>query len=488
MSRKSARHLALALTLSSALSLGLGAPGAKAQEPTTQPQDTTTQSLIEQNKQLADDVRKLESRVDELEAKQQESAESRRTAEAVAKDAALRSEVIPPTALTMGYAPPNAGFVIHSEDGAFTLHPSALMDIRYMTSIRNGLSAGGSGEVVSHGGTDTQSGFDITRLRVLFDGTIYQNIGYFVQFQDDQGQSFGLLDAYATYHFVGTPFTLKAGQFKDPVWHERNLSEGKLMAVDRTYDEALLGGGVASRVQGVSLMYDKDRTRGQLAITDGYDSINSKFIESGGVGSGSTGGAGVTPTNFGVSGRLEYLAIGDRTPAFNPFTEYDQFTALGARQNILVLGGGFDYSQAGGNDVIFHSVDAQYDNTAGLGLYAAYLGTYRDLTTNQGVVPGNYYDPGFAVQASYLVLPKIEPFARFDYTYLDPGSVTGLKSHDTSELTLGANYYIHGQNVKFTLDGSYLPSGAPTDSDALGILKDSGRNEFVLRGQFQLAI
>jgi hypothetical protein len=223
-------------------------------------------------------------------------------------------------------------------------------------------------------------------------------------------------------------------------------------------------------------------------IHDGYDSINTKFIDAGGIGTGSTGGAGVTPTDFGVSGRLEYLTIGDRTTDFNPFTEYDQFTALGARQDILVLGGGFDYSQAGSNGVLFHTVDAQYDNTAGLGLYGAYLGTYRDLNTNQGVVPGNYYDPGFVLQASYLVLPKIEPFARFDYTYLDAGSVTGLKSHDTDEFTIGANYYIDGQNVKFTLDGSWLPNGAPTDSDALGILKDSGHNEFVIRGQFQVAI
>jgi hypothetical protein len=447
----------------------------------------STQSLADQNKQLADEVRKLEARVNDLEARETQTQAVHETADAVAKDAALRSQVAPLSGLTMGYAP-SAGFLVHSEDGAFTLHPSALIDVRYMTSVRNSLPPGGSGEVIGHGGEDTQSGFDISRLRVLFDGTIYQNIGYFVQFQDDQGQAFGLLDAFATYHFNNSPFTLKAGQFKDPVWHERNLSEGKLMAVDRTYDEALLGGGVTSRVQGVSLLYDKDRVRGQLAVHDGYDSINTKFIDAGGEGTSSNGGGGVTPTDFGFSGRLEYLAIGDRTPDFNPFVEYDQFTALGAKQDILVLGGGFDYSQAGSNGVIFHTVDAQYDNTAGLGLYGAYLGTYRDLNSNQGVTPGNYYDPGFVLQASYLVLPKIEPYVRFDYTYLDGASAPGLRAHDNEEFTVGANYYIHGQNVKFTLDGSWLPNGAPSDSDALGILKDSGHNEFVIRGQFQVAI
>ena len=447
----------------------------------------TTRSLTEQNKQLADEVRKLEARVSDLETREERTQEAHQTADAVLKDATYHSEVLSLTSLTAGFAP-SAGFVIRSEDGAFSLHPGVLADVRYMTSVRNGLPAGGSGEVVGHGGTDTQSGFDITRLRLTFDGSVYQNIGYFVQFQDDQGTSFGLLDAYIAYHFNDSPFTIKAGQFKDPVWHERNLSEARLLAVDRTYDETLLGGGQTSRVQGVSLLYEQDRTRGQLAIHDGYDSINTKFFDAGGLGAGNTGGAGVTPTDFGVSGRLEYMVIGDRSSNFNPFTEYDQFTALGAKEDILVLGGGFDYSQAGNNNVVFHTVDAQYDNTAGLGLYGAYLGTYRDLNSNQGVVPGNYYDPGFVLQASYIVVPKIEPFARFDYTYLDAGSVTGLTHHDTEEFTVGANYYIHGQNVKFTLDGSWLPNGAPTDSDALGILKDSGHNEFVIRGQFQLSI
>jgi hypothetical protein len=448
---------------------------------------SATQSLAAQNQQLANEVRNLEARVNELETRQDQLQSSREAADAVSKDAALRSQVLPLAGMSAGFAP-SAGFVIRSQDGAFSLHPGLVLDARYMTSYREHLPAGGSGEVMGHGGTDTQSGFDITRLRLTFDGTLYNNIGYFLQFQDDQGSAFGLLDAFMTYHFANSPFTFKAGQFKDPLYHERNISEAKLLAVDRSYDEALIGGGQTSRVQGVALLYDHDRARGQLAIHDGFDSLNTKFIDAGGIGTANTGGAGVTPTDFGVSGRIEYLAIGNRTHDLNPFTQYDQFTALHARQDILVLGGGFDYSQAGSNGVLFHTVDAQYDNTNGLGLYAAYLGSYRDLNTNQGVTPGDYYDPGFVVQGSYIFAQKIEPFARFDFTHLDPGSVTGLKAHDVDEFTVGANYYLYGQNVKFTLDGSWLPDGAPADNDALGILKDSGHNEFVLRGQFQLAI
>ena len=96
--------------------------------------------------------------------------------------------------------------------------------------------------------------------------------------------------------------------------------------------------------------------------------------------------------------------------------------------------------------------------------------------------------PGFVVQVAYLVTPKIEPFARYDYSYLPLGSTTSLITGEVQEITLGANYYVYKHNVKITFDASWLPNGAPSDADALGILKDSGHNEFVGRVQFQLAI
>jgi len=66
--------------------------------------------------------------------------------------------------------------------------------------------------------------------------------------------------------------------------------------------------------------------------------------------------------------------------------------------------------------------------------------------------------------------------------------VAGLNSHLVQELTAGANYYIYGQKLKLTIDGMWLPNGSPADADALGVLRDSGRYEFVLRTQVQLAI
>jgi hypothetical protein len=445
--------------------------------------DATTQpdSASQDNAELRGEVDQLKAKVDQLETNQQPS---------------LPAPVIPDTSqsafhafhFTSGYDPA-VGFVIRSDDGLFSLHPGIVMDFRNMTSYREELLPN-SGSEVNKPGDSTQNGFDLTRFRLTFDGRVTQNITYFVQLQDDQGQTFGLLDAYWAYHFgKDSPFAIKVGQFKDPVWHERNLSEADLLAVDRSLVESLLGGGQTARVQGIDLVFDQDRLRGQLVFHDGFNSGNTKFFDAGGLGAGVGAGAGVTPTNFGTSARAEYMLLGDRTPNFNPYTEYDkQFTALDDKQDILVAGGGADFSQASSNDVLFHTVDLQYDTTCGVSAYAAYLASYRDLHAAQGVTKGYYYDPGFVFQVAYLVTPKIEPFARYDYTYLPLGSTTGLLTGEVQEITIGANYYLYHQNAKFTLDASWLPNGAPADADALGILKDSGHNEAVLRLQFQLAL
>jgi hypothetical protein len=480
---KQLNRCAAVATLAVGLSIHAGVSIAQnVQTPTTNPSD-----LAAANATLQQRVASLEAKVDQLENKEQTDHDDvQQQIKDVLADADNHSKIIPDGQLAVGYQP-SVGFVISSADGNFSLHPGIVLDVRDDTTYRQRIPTGGGGETAKTG-YDAQSGFDITRARLTLDGKFGPNVGYYLQFQDDQGTAFNLLDAFITYHFSDTPLTLKVGEFKDPLWHERNLSEARLLAVDRSLLEALIGGGQTSRVQGVSLMYDKDQLRGQLAIHDGFNSLNTKFYDAGGIGAGDGGGAGVTPTDFGVSGRAEYMLIGQRTHDFNPFTEYDQFTALGDKQDILVAGGGFDWSQGGSNDVLFHTLDLQYNLTSGWAFYGAYLGSYRDLRANHGVTPGNYYDPGVLLQAAYLVTPKIEPFVRYDYTYLQGGSVAATVARGVEEITVGANYYLYNQNAKFTVDGTWLPQGCPVDEDALGILQDSGQNELALRVQFQLAI
>ena len=407
----------------------------------------------------------------------------------IQNDAKEQSKLASMVDLSAGYDP-DIGFLLQTDDGNFSIHPSVLAQFRYTLNNRNAIYPGDGG---ANGATnnDTQNGFEVTRFRLSLDGNVINpQLNYYVQIGQDSSMSqVTLLDAYALYR-VGTqsPLALKVGQFKDPLWHENNLLESKLMAADRSLASQLVAPGELDRIQGAAIIYDQDRLRGQLAVHDGYDGLNKPFYGPSGLNTAVNAAAGLAPTNWGASSRVEYLALGDRTPTFNPYSEYDQFTSRHARQNILVGGAGVEYSESGANKIVFHTVDAQYNNVNGLSLYAAFLGVWRDLKTNRGVAPGDYYDDGVVLQAAYLLTPNIEPFARYDYTHLAGDAIPGIVQDNLNEFTIGANYYLYGQHAKFTVDATWLPNGCPTDVPYLDILQDNAHNEFLFRCQFQLAI
>jgi hypothetical protein len=457
--------------------------GAMAAEvlPATQPDPAQT---------LTRKITELEARIAQL--------QSRRSAVQADVDAAARQvlaeadahDALMSTGSPTGGYDPRIGFIVQSDDANFTFSPGILLQFRDETAIRQRIPSGGGG-AAGGSGSDVQNGFEIARARLIFDGNLFSpNLTYYLQIQDDFGaDSFSLLDAYVLYRVSNqSPLALRAGQFKDALWHEENVNQAKQLAVERTLANALLGGGQTGHVQGVVLIYDQDALRGLLALHNGYDSADKPFFEGGGRGGEVGAGAGVTPTKFGFTTRAEYLAIGERTPQFNPFSEYDDFTALGNTQNILVLGTGADYSQSGGDDVLFHTVDAQYETTGGLALYGAYLGAYRHLNHFEGVNPGCYYDCGAIAQAAYLLSSSFEVFARYDYTHLDGHAIPGILNDNVHEITIGANYYFHGHQTKVTLDASWLPNGCPADVEGAGILQDDGHGELVIRAQFQLEV
>ena len=131
------------------------------------------------------------------------------------------------------------------------------------------------------------------------------------------------------------------------------------------------------------------------------------------------------------------------------------------------------------------TIDAQWENTSGLGLYGAAHGNFSDAGD-----AGDAFDWGLLAQAGYLLNKKVEVFGRYDILKLDdvaPGD------EDTfNELTIGANYFLgpdgaYLHRAKFTVDLVYLPDGAPSTQTGLGVF-GSDEDQFVLRGQFQLQL
>ena len=246
-------------------------------------------------------------------------------------------------------------FFLRSADGNFYVQPILLTQFRFVASYRSDTSGGGA---------DWQSGFEMRRARFGAKGHLFTpNLQYYAQWESDRtdGGVF-LLDAFAKYDFTGNfqDFSLKVGQFKDPVFHEYLAWTGKQLAVDRSLLNDLIGGGQTNRVQGAALIWDaKDNLQVTAMVHDGYNSIDTGFLDEGG-----TSAIGITPTDWGVAGRVEYRVYGDAK-------QYEDFTARGNDKDLLVVGAGGDWSQGGDGNVFFHTVDAQWENTRGLGLYGA---------------------------------------------------------------------------------------------------------------------
>jgi outer membrane murein-binding lipoprotein Lpp len=443
------KHATRAAVAATALFAG----AAMAQEPTKE--------------QLAEQIQKLEARIAQLETAQNQpsSAVVDATMQRVLEDAHRRSQLLADgTGFTAGYD--KNRFFLRSDDGNFLLMPAFVFQVRHNTNYR------------ADDGGDTQNGFEIRRMRIIFEGNaVSPDLTYKFQWEsrNTDGGVF-LQDAWARYKFA-QQWRIEVGQFKDTAYHEENVPDQFTLSADRSFINALIGGGNIDRVQGAMLMYDDaDKVRANFVLHDGYNSKNTDFTDAG----GGSAFVGVRDTNFGVSGRAEYLVNGT-------WKQYDDFSALGNTQDLLVVGAGANFSQGGDDEVLFHTADIQYENANGLGAYGALMGMWRDIGADSTIPAGSYYDWGAQVQAGYLIRPKVELFGRYEFIDVDADALVIDTSSTLHEFTVGANYFMHAHAVKFTVDLNYLPNGSPASLPGLGIL-DSEDDQVVLRFQAQLVL
>lgn len=383
------------------------------------------------------------------------------TGPAVIDDADRRGRFLDISEMSAGWTE-DRGFFIRSDDGNFLLSPFMLLQVRDATTWRQDEKHDGS--------DDTQNGFEIRRLQFGFDGNVFTpDLTYRIFWQSSEltTGNLSLLMAWVQYRIHDTPWVIGGGQFKDPLDHEQLISDASQLAADRTYVDDILAGGEAFS-KGADVRYDNGGPlRGEAAVTSGFNNNNTTFQD-----------YPTNATNFGVAGRVEYKVFGN-------WKDYEHFTSLGNHGDLLAVGGGFDWTEAGHSDAIRHVADVQY-NPGPLGLYASYLGRYT--ARNTAGVGGYTYDPSLRLQASYLLMPHWEAFARYDYLHLDGKEFTTPTSSTVQEFTVGSTYYFRGQNAKLTFDLSYLPNGAPTTDTGNDVLADPGNGELVFRGQFQLLL
>ncbi|MGF1633806.1 MAG: porin [Phycisphaerae bacterium] len=420
-------------------------------------------------------VKQLEARIAELEAKQQTTvtkADLSASVASVLDDAEKRSTLLQAGTPTAGFL--DGKFTIASADGAYTFNPTAQFQFR---SVFNYVETDDDDEATH--------GFELRRMKFGFEGSVIdEKLKYKFVLQNSRSNgNTSLQDAFISYMFSDA-WGFRVGQFKDPVFHEELTSSSRQLAVDRSLANEVLGGGLTDRVQGVALLYNEGKLRGEVAFHDGIGSINSNFQDAD-VDFVQSVGGGLSVTeeaNYGFGGRVEYMVLGD---SWRP---YRDFTARGTEEDILVIGAGADYTEAGDTYTVSYTVDGQYENATGLGVFAAFLGKYTDFGEDLAGDDVDGADFGVVLQVGYAIPDtNYEVFGRYSGIFLDDDLVAADDEDVINEITAGFNYYFKSHNAKMTIDVVYLPDGLNASNSGLGLLS-SEDDQFAIRGQFQLVL
>lgn len=436
--------------------LGLVSGAAQAAEPTPE--------------QLMQQIQELQNKVQQLETNQA-AALSKETVDAtvasVLRDAEQRSQMLQMEGFTAGWSR-DKGFRIQDAQGNWVLHPFFQFQPRSVTNFRHsGPEFDTDGDFIGYDGEDDmQHGLEIRRMKFGFDGNAFTpDLSYYFLWATDRDGGDVFLEQAWIRYFFNDDWAFRFGQIRNPVFHEQDTSSSMQLAADRSLTNVLITGSNEPFTQAFTLMYapKEGPITAEFGIGDGYDTGNTTFEDS-------------ADGNCGAFVRVNYFVNGPRAA-------YKDFTARGNKEDLLVFGGGVDWTSVDGANLYRYTVDAQWENTGGLSLYLAYIGLFAD---ERGAGSDDSCDWGLIAQAGYMLNDAWEVFGRVGYSKFDNDDFLG---EDTwCELTAGVNWYVGGgHDCKVTIDATVLPNGAPGDFGSLGIL-DSDDTEVIVRGQFQLLL
>ncbi|MBI1367953.1 MAG: hypothetical protein GC162_04795 [Planctomycetes bacterium] len=333
-----------------------------------------------------------------------------------------------------------------------------------------------------------------------------------------------LEDAWFAYEFADG-WTVKGGQFKAPFLHDEHVSGAHQVAIERAFVTDLF---TVDYTQGVQLAYD-----GQLVgqpvriagmIHDGSYQSNTNYNSD--------------TTDIALSGRIDVLLAGD-------WNEFEDYQAWSGKPMALKVGGAFTYEEGEGGrstltdttvpgagapfvgvepntvDVFKWTIDvaAEFPDMFGLSLFGAVVGQHLDgngepvSATGAGAVafplPGIVDGAdqwGVVLQASAFVIPdKMDAFIRYEYVDFD--GVVFVNMRDTARssgttsnslyypisgpfddrvhfVTVGSNYYFHGNAAKASVDLVYVLGSLPIADSGAG-LQAAGDDQVSIRAQFQ---
>ena len=372
----------------------------------------------------------------------------------------------------------NDGFTIGSADGNWSLKINGLLQTRwYSDTVSN--DAGLAPDI-------DNDGFETSRALLNFSGTIAGDYGYNIRWNLDDAAAHdgtdgdtvapatpvagaaGLTQGDAISWAYGTMqlddgWSLDAGRMKMHTTRSWIINSEDQMAIDR----GITSTATAFTSTGVALNYSEDDWR----LNAGY--YNGLLDSPNGAGNAAApgGGYGANDNSHSWSIRGELLLEGD-------WGQFDQFTSTNGNSAGTLVGIAWWDTGSGDAPVPPNGqsgwiVDAQMQ-WDGSNLYAAY-----QTTSTDGVVA----DPNSFLVAYGLYLDdNWEAYAR--YQSIDP-DVVG--TNDAEVMTIGVNYYLAGNNAKWSLDYSWADDGIAANAQLGWQGAAAVQDEEMLRMQLQFA-
>ena len=481
IARSAPPRWSLVLAAIAAASLAAGSPGQSAA-------DAGGTSLEDQLKQMQKELESLRSEnkdmrgeIDELRAStqdnwltEQRTEEIRAIVQDVQADSETRSSLLN-DGLAAGWS---EHFFLASPDGRFLLILEGLMQTRFMFS--------------GEGGHDYQYGFENARTYLTFRGHVFTpDLTYLVrgnfssqtqQLNNSQGNVgailpggfMQLLDAWVRYNLDDT-WSVRVGQFKLPYNREELVYSADQQIVERSLVNQMMSIG---RSQGLELTHVKNQSRLALMYSDGA-TVNQRNFSAVIGGSGANSQAMTSPADYAVTTRYEHLIAGN-------WEQFRDFTSPRGVESGIMAGLAAHYQKAETNETPFFAAAA--DLSWEFGGANAFVGAtywYIDSRAN-----GIFDVFGIVGQVGIYVAPKWEFYVRGEYMQAEnrAAGAGAIPFADLGIFTLGANYYIEGQDVKWTSDVGFsvTPVSFFFANNLAGWRADPTDGEIVFRTQLQL--
>ena len=409
------------------------------------------------------------------------------------RNAELMSEIIEQknmsqsadSGLTAGY---DKSFYIKSADDEFRL------DIKSRFQLRHTFATVSHGELDKGDNTTTDSSrLELERMRLVFSGYAMKNLQYFFQLDmdDDSSHNVYLYSGWLAYKFA-KEFGVRAGSNDNFFGKQRPSSSGKFMAVDRGL---------------VAYTFDMGRMTGIEGYGDlGILNYRIGFFE--GINDGNEGTAGNSDNTPVFVARVALPLMGSSVKDFSNESdlayhdspvlmlggsfayakEMDEESYNGGIDNnfaILAPVNGGGYSRLGGfqGDVSMFGADVSYKYKGFSTTVEGFLQNAEptgDFIASNGIAGESINNMGWYGQVGQFIMPeKFEIFGRIGGLDID-------NSGDLYEYTGGFNYYINGQNLKLTMDMTYVEE-LPANSVSSGgnYQGVAGESLMMLRSQVQ---